>query len=323
VPALYPGDLSDIAINIWLLLFLVMLLLFMLIYGYGYVTPPTQRRRWLRKNYPGVARAVERYRRPGDKLETYYPALILSERRYFLLAYHDKGQPERVRRFLLVDETGQVIDDLELAKVAVGAKSLALHTIHYGYHQERLGNFHSTESVERDLSRFFDLLRRQRNRFEALGQGYLEDYSRVLEAEEAALALPDATKATIELKAEWAAEHGLSRLTEVSYEEVVELENRIREARKEAVAFFPILKDVAAPARRLAQAVGERRVWPAKETMIEGFMAMTDLAAGVQGAEGYQIAQMSEEDIRAWKEGTAWAAEVEGGSVEEKWATAE
>jgi hypothetical protein len=289
---------------------------FEVIYLLKFVSPPTQRRFWLQKHYPDVSRAVQRYKQPGDIIETYFPVLVVNNQKYFLLAYHDRKPPRNVKRFTLVDDTGGVLDNLDLIKKVARTKTLALFSIAPAYHQKRITAFESSKSALQGLARFFDLMHRQRNHFAPLGTTSFSDYERILEVEAAVKDVSHATLAMIDLEAKWVADHGFGRLTEVSYEDVLKLESQIREIRKPVVAAIPPLESVVEPALRLVNVL-RGRTWPVKHKMIQGLMGLTDLARGLMGADEYYLSRMSTGDLKAWREGLAWAAEVDSQSNKE------
>jgi hypothetical protein len=275
------------------------------------VSPPTQKRRWLRKHYPEVAKAVKRYKRPKDHVDKYFPVLSIDEQEYFLLAYYGKEDLYRPKRLILVNTSGEVINDLSLVKKAGKTKTLALYSIGYDFHQDRARSFNAMDSVKRDLTYFFNKLKRQRERFATLGPRLFTDYRQVLEIENSALEAPDVTKKIIEAQTQWAIDHGMHRMTEVSYQQVLELEREIEEIRNSWVSNLPALIQLEEPARRLANAVQEKESWPVKDRIVEGFLAMTDLAKEVRGGEIYQISGFSEQSMKAYQNGLDVARKVE------------
>jgi hypothetical protein len=258
-----------------------------------------------------VAHAVQRYHQPGDIIEAYFPVLVVNNQKYFLLAYHEKAPPRKVRRFVHVDESGRIINDLDLVKKVARVKSLALFSISPAYHRKRINAYKSTKSAEKGLAKFFDLMHRQRNDFAALGTNSFSDYARILEVEPVVKDVSKASLAMIDLEANWVKDHGFGQLTEVSYEDVLNLESQIRDARKPAIKAIPYLESVVEPASRLANRLRRAQTWPVKHTMLQGLLGLTDLAKGLHGAEEYYVSRMSSGDLKAWKDGLAWAAEVD------------
>jgi hypothetical protein len=322
----YPGDLSDMTLDIAFLIALLLIPIFMIIYSYRYMMPPTQRRRWLRKNYPGVARAVERYRRAGEKAEPLKPKLIINGKTYFAVEYHDQKEPEGIGGYVLLDHQGRPVFDEQLFRKAMQCRTLAIHTIDYTYHKERLGAAISAERAVKGLQRFFRMLKTQKRRWEAEGAEMAGAWRKIVGAEKIALEVLEASNAVGMLEADWAAEHGLSRLTEVRHEDVLALDeewHRIREPiLRRAVSS---LDGVPEAADRLVGKLEEERSWPNRDDLKEGLLGLVDLTNLAREilAENGTYAYTTEHQLRKWRERMAWAAEVEGGSVEEKWVTAE
>jgi hypothetical protein len=85
------------------------------------------------------------------------------------------------------------------------------------------------------------------------------------------------------------------------------------------------LDGVPEAADRLVGKLEEERSWPNRDDLKEGLLGLVDLTNLAREilAENGTYAYTTEHQLRKWRERMAWAAEVEGGSVEEKWVTAE
>jgi len=174
---------------------------------------PASSRRWLRRKYPRVAAAIERYRKAGEVRETYVPAVVLDGRRCFLVFYYDKKRPDQLRGATLLSEDGRVLDDPALVERAARMKHLARETIDYYRHQARARLLLGGERAIRGIKYVFKVLREKRERFAALGAQVLADWERVMAVEGTMLSVLEASYTAALLEAEWAKEHKLGLAT--------------------------------------------------------------------------------------------------------------
>jgi hypothetical protein len=276
------------------------------------IGPPTRRRGWLRRRYPAVAAAIKRYMKPGDLLENYTPVLRIGEECYFLIAYHDRRDPDRPASFLLVDKTGHPVKDKELVRRAAKAKSLAISTIDHAKSQERLTKLHTAAQVEAAVGDVFERLRQERSRFAELGEGTLTDLDVVLGAEEAMRRVVGATRALTLIEAEWAEKHGLGRLTEVDYRDVGAVEQKMREARLPLLAEQSALLKAKEPAQRLGRLVKERLSHiPMAHKIEEVLLGIADSTAYLKSKNEDIYGTVTEEHWLKWRERMAWVDEVD------------
>src|SRR3990170_2983260 len=277
------------------------------------IAPPTRRRGWLRRRYPAVAAAIKRYMRPGDLLEDYTPALVDRGGCYFLIAYHDRRNPDRVLGYLLLDESGRPVRSEEMMKRAGKCKTLALTTIDYKQHQRRLRDIKSYGQALGTLVHVLSLLGQEKSLFAALGAQAIADLDTVIRAEGAIRTALEVTISIELFQADWAARHGLGRLTVVNYEDVIALEAEITKVRQRLVDWLHELASAVLPARRLAEQVERMPTIPARGLIKEGLLAIADLGDGIQEQEtgGYDYAHLTEAQWQAWRERMAWADEVD------------
>jgi hypothetical protein len=308
------GDsLTEDVVPFYFLAAAVIALIFVVLYALKFVSPPTQRWGWLRKNYPGVARAVQRYQQPEDIRDAYFPVLRIDQQDHFLLAFYENSPDRKIKRLVLVDDAGEVVEDLELAKKAARAKTLALTAIAPKSHNNRSSWYQSNRAAEKGLTRFFDLLHRQEQSFSKLGESAFQDYQRVLSAEGAVKDTFRSSSAQIQQEAAWVIDQRFSRLTRVSYQQVLAFESTIQEIRNPMQEALPSLEASIEPAARLVNIIKALPSRPVKHTMVEGFMAFLDLAVGMKDLEEYQLAGIKQEDLQAWESGLAQAATMKKG----------
>jgi hypothetical protein len=283
-------------------------------FAYGQlIGPPTGRLGWLRRHYPAVAEVIKRYRKSSDLLEAYTPALVIEGKRYFLIAYHDRRNPQPVAGFLLLDEAGGRVVDEELLARAAKCKTLALETIEYARHQRRAAEIHSFGQAKSTLKGVLATLRRQRWRFAEMGAEVLADWERVTAIEPAMEVALDASAAIKVLESEWAAKHGLGRLTEVRYEEVLGLEARITEAKRPLLEHVNDLEAAAVSAERLTEKVQKMSLLADQKQVEEGLLALMDLGKGMveEQSRPYSYVRMSDQQWQAWRDRMAYADEVD------------
>ncbi|MEW6569539.1 MAG: hypothetical protein AB1449_15515, partial [Chloroflexota bacterium] len=290
---------------------IVSLVAIILLWG-QWMTPTASRSR-LRKHYPAVAAAIRRCRQPGDVDEKYTPALVIDGKRFFLIYYHGKKAPDDIRGILLLDEKGHRVSDDGLLRRAAKCKTLALETVSYDRHQARAGQVASFARAVTTLERVSRYLREQRPWFVAAGEGLEEDLDQVLRAVPVAQAFVDAAARQTLIRAEWAATHGLGRLTEVSYGEVSALEERINEALSEARSNLRPLEEAVEPARKLADSIRGRPGLARRRSVLELLQGLIDLGEGIQAdpAKGYVYGYLDEGHWAAWRERMAYADEVD------------
>jgi hypothetical protein len=282
-------------------------------YAWGWaISPPTRRRGWLRRRYPAVAAAVKRYMKSGDLLENYTPVLWIGDGRYFLIAYHDRRDPDRPAAFLLVDGMGHPVRDREMVRRAAKAKSLAISTIDYAKSGERLTKLRTVAQVEAAVGEVFERLRQERSRFAELGQGALADMEIVLGGEEAMRRVVATTRALTMIEAEWAEKHGLGRLTEIDYRDATAVEEKMREARLPLLAEQSALLKAKEPAQRLARLIKERLSYIQMAPKIEEvLLGIADSTAFLKEENEDIYGTMTEEHWARWRERMAWADEVD------------
>jgi len=277
------------------------------------VYTPTRSRLWLRRKYPRVAAAIERYRKSGEVRETYIPAVVLDGRRWFCVFYMDKSNRNQVRGGILLDEEGRVLDDPALARRAMKLRHLAQETIDYYRHQARARQMLGGERAIRGTKYVFQTLGKKKERFVALGPQVLADWEAVMAMERPVLSLMEAIYAMKTLEAEWAKGHGLGRLTEVREEEYLAFEAQLLELRRPYEVAAPQFVDIVEPARRLAETV--RGMWemPHAKEVAEGLLGIADSGESLQrgGWDDYEYFSLHENEWQAWRERTAWAKEVE------------
>jgi hypothetical protein len=195
---------------------------------------------------------------------------------------------------------------------AVRCKTLALETIDYRMHQKRLQTIAGAQKAVNGLGRAFRTLREQREQFSRQGDQSLADLDEVLGAEEAMIGVIEASIAMKLLEAEWAAKHGLGRLTEVRYEDMAALQKAMQEARRPAAAEVERITSVVEAANRLAGVVKGMHTLPNRKEVEEGLLGVADSGEMLRGeGEAFQYAHFKERDWHAWRERMAWADEVD------------
>jgi len=280
-------------------------------YAWGWaISPPTRRRGWLRRRCPAVAKAIQRYQQPTDQLEDYTPALVVDGKRYFLIYYHDKRNLPRFSGILLLDEAGRRPRDKDLIQRAAKCKTLAQQTIDYNLHQQRAAAIATLRGGISQARAMFGALRANREMFEQMGPGAMADWEKALSVEDIVSAVVEEGRAVKMLEAEWAEKHGLGKLTEVAYQDVVDLEAAMDAARRGVVEALPRLAPATEAARRLAKALHERDGSKASRLLEDGLHAIVELDV-LRDEGALEYGAFSEDQWQAWRERMAWADEVD------------
>ncbi len=192
--------------------------------------------------------------------------------------------------------------DAEALQKAAMCKTLALDTVPYDRHQVRAQKMKSFERAVETLGKVGRDLRGQRSWVAAAGGDLERALDEVLSAVPVAKAFVSAAVSQLLLIAEWAASHGLGRLTEVKYEEAAELEARMREALAVARSNVRPLAEAVGPARRLAEAVRKQPGIRRRGAILELLDGLVDIGDGIEADmnQTYAYAPLEERHRAAW-----------------------
>jgi hypothetical protein len=271
-----------------------------LAYGYGWwMGPPTARRGWLRRRYPAVANVIKRYEKPGDGRELYTPLLIIDGNPYFLIAYPDRRNPSHAIGYLLLDEHAHRVQDEEMFKLAVKCNMLALQTIDHGFHERRANEIASFENAAVTLRRMFQILRQQRERFASKGAQALADWEQV------------AVRMRL-WQAQWAKDHGMRRLTQVSDKDVEEVEKAMDGMAAPLRDGLGLMARAVEATKRLVKVIEGETRFPQKRMVMEGLLGIADgKPAFERRGEPFQYTTVDEDALQAWRDRMAWADQVD------------
>ncbi len=282
-------------------------------YAYGWLMgPPTRRRGWLKKHFPGVAQAIKRYMQKGDLLEDYTPILRIGGKRYFLIYYHDKGNVDVLRGILLLDEKGRRVKDEKMLRLAAKCKHLALKTIDFSKSQRRAALVDSWVQTMPGLRTTFEWLRKNRQQIEAISEQARSDLGVLLEGQDDLFTLMTLNRDANLLEARWAKDHGLGRLTEVAVEDVLDLEKRLLELTQPIVQMAQRIRELEQPAERLAKVLTELPAVPQRKMMVEALLGIADGARTVYGwVEKREYGWIDEEHLKAYRARNTYADQVD------------
>ncbi len=296
----------DIALILTILSLAIITYLYVLI-----MMPPTRRRSWTRKHYPAVWDSIKRYHRKGNVIETYTPVLIINDRKYFLIYYHD-SKTGQLNAMILLDEGGNLINDRGLIHKAMKCKTLALNTVDYANSNRRAGEIEQYKIAISDLENVFRILREEKDRFSEYGPQAKQDLEKLLEAEDAAIATIQASIDIKMLEAEWSKKHKLGRLTEVRYENVAELESDMVNARCPSVQGFEKYIEAESPARNIVKLIKVMDTFPQQDKVVEGLLGIADSAEYLVGEdEVYEYSRPQEGDWEIVSKGFTLVEEVD------------
>ncbi len=280
------------------------------IYGLA-LNPVVKGTRWLRKRYPAVARAIERYEQEGDDREVYHPAAVIDGKRYFPIYYPDPYEDDKLRGMLILDEHGRPIDDEDLMRKAIRCKYIALETVDYNNNARRAKDIDEFRRALKVMPRGFRMLERLRSRLREQNLRLEKDLDRVLAIRQEARLFLESTIAISRAKAQWAKDHGLGRLMEVDYQDVLKLEAEISRLRLTMLdQAEPII--TALPAlKRLYRAV-ERYKLPRRRLLLPFLEGLVTMADGLtKEPRDYILLDPSDDDLQAFRERTQYALELE------------
>jgi|Deesub1362A_J573_1020465.scaffolds.fasta_scaffold11741_1 hypothetical protein len=277
------------------------------------VNPIVQGLRWLRKHYPAVAQAIERYEQEGDERDIYFPACIVDGKPYFMIGYYDADNPGRFSGILLMDQEGTVLANEALLDKVSRCRTLAMDTVDYRRREEAAKNIADYRRALRALPHGSRLLRKYTSRFQSLGPRYGKYVQQLIEVEQSvALFLQAVIEQNLAI-ARWAASHGLGRLFQVSFDDVLALEKEISTTRQPVMAHLARLEAAAGAARRLLKAVP--KAVPGRERrLLRAYLeSLSILGKGIteETRKDYTLSYLTEDDLRAFRERTQYALELE------------
>lgn len=281
------------------------------------IGPTTKRRRWLKKNFPAVEKAIDRYRKRGEILEDLIPALVIDNQRIFLIATYEPGNRESPSGLLLIDESGSPIMEKELFAKAIQCKSLAVKTIDFRRFNEKIGIIQNAQASVEGLNQVLDILRKEIPQITNIDSTVGKDIEKLIATKEPIHLFAQATIDIQLLEAKWGKEKSLGKLTEVSYDQVSWLIDEIEKIRKESVKRYGEIAGAVEPALRLIKVLeGIQYRIPQKDQVIEGLLGIADIGRGVIGHEKFEYALPEEGDWQAWRDRMEWARKVDAGLVE-------
>jgi hypothetical protein len=260
-----------------------------------------------------VAQAIQRYEQQGDDREVYHPAVLIDGKRYFPIYYPDPHE-DRLRGILILDEQGRPIQDETLMRKALRCKYIALETVDYNNGARRAKDIDEFRRALKVIPRGMRLLEKLRLRLRELNPRLERDLERVLAIRPAAEFFLETTIAISRAKAQWAKDHGLGRLTEVDYQDVLKLEEEIAHLRHAMLdQAEPIINTLPA-LKRLYNAI-KRHKLPRRRLLLpflEGLIIMTE--GLTEEPRDYVLLDPSEDDLRAFRERTQYALDLQARS---------
>ncbi|MEW6568073.1 MAG: hypothetical protein AB1449_07890, partial [Chloroflexota bacterium] len=217
-----------------------------------------------------------------------------------------------VRGILLFDEQGRRVNDNDLAQRAAKCKSLALATIDYGKSQERVRAIAVSEKAVAGIREVYRILRHEKDRFYEMDPEVREAWDTLIGAEQAVMVAVGTGREIDLLVAEWAATHGLGRLTEVVEGEAAELFERIEALRERDVQGYSVWVGACETAGELAKAVRRLRGLSRRSLVLAGLLGLVDSAKVMtEDVVRREYWSLSDEHWAAWCERMAYADEVD------------
>jgi hypothetical protein len=184
----------------------------------------------IRKTHPLVVESIRRFKKPGEFLGKYFPRLIVDGKTYYSIIYwaYEGLNSTKETGVLVLDDQGKIITDKDTAKKVAKCHYLATLTIDDSYGVRRSDNaekaFKSIETIKKQKV----LLQEQKPYFEALGMDVEQAREKINASADTLRELFEANTQADTLEAEWGQQRGFHRMAECRYEDVLELESRMK-----------------------------------------------------------------------------------------------
>jgi hypothetical protein len=287
----------------------------------------------LRKIAPKAVRAIRRYRKFGESLGHYSPALEVEGLWYFPATYssfdYQRGGLLVLRGLLVLDEQGQLVRDRDLMQKLGPCYRLAMATISDQGQIPRIGEVSRTKRYLKALDEAIPFLRELDGYFQALGEEGAKAIAEILSAEEALRRRTELGIARETMEAQWGVEHGLTRLVEVHYAEVRELEKGMQtllQPRYDSRSSIVRAGQAAAPLLAIIEAKGmvaevkvpngywSQRYYLHERDRVKNFLSTTAEIGEMVAGQGhhYEFPGFSDSEWLAWNSRMEWVDQVEG-----------
>jgi hypothetical protein len=185
----------------------------------------------IRKKHPPVVQSIRRYQKRSEFLGKNFPRLIVEGKTYYSVIYwaYEGLNSTKETGVLIFDDQGRMITDEELAKKIAKCYYLATLTIDESYGVRRSDKAETGLKSVKTIKNMKILLKEQAPYFEALGGDLDQARLRVFESADVLQEWFERNTRADTLEAEWGKQRGFHHMAECRYEEVLELEARMKE----------------------------------------------------------------------------------------------
>ncbi|MBL8078004.1 MAG: hypothetical protein JNM55_08580 [Anaerolineales bacterium] len=177
------------------------------------------------RRYPRMAYTAHRLKQFFESYSLYLPLIYVKGKPYIVVGY----SLQTIRGMATIDENGGFVKDEGLAEIIIRCQKLATNVLHMPYSLTRAKEIDSFMQTDRQMQGAFLRLRVNEEYFRAAGEPAYTLWKNVVAFEQDFHFLVTTMIERKNWQAQWALDHGLNRLVEISDEQLYEVESRLRE----------------------------------------------------------------------------------------------
>ncbi len=202
------------------------------------------------RRYPRMTALARRLKKFFESYSPYVPLIYVKAKPYIMVGY----SLEVMRGMATIDEHGKFVQDEELAEVIMRCHKLAANVLHLPYSLTRAKEIDSFMQTDRQYQAGFLRLRVNEEYFRLAGEPVYALWRNVVAFEQDFHIIVTNMIERKNWQAQWALDHGLNRLTEISDEQLYEVESRLREFDSVFIKYLEKIDKVGADAEKLRDA---------------------------------------------------------------------
>jgi hypothetical protein len=182
------------------------------------------------KKHPAVVQSIRRYQKRGEFLGKNFPRLIVDGKTYYSVVYwaYEGLNSTKETGVLIFNDQGRIVADEELTKKIAKCHYLATLTIDESYGVNRSNKAESASQSIKTIKNMGVVLKEQTPYFEALGADVEQARQRVQSSADVLQEWFEGNTQSDTLEAEWGRARGFHRMAECRYEDLLELETRMK-----------------------------------------------------------------------------------------------
>jgi hypothetical protein len=194
----------------------------------------------------GTARQLKQF---FEHYTWYIPLIHVKGRPFIWVGYEIEG----MRGIATIDEYGRFVKDEALVEVIMRCNKLATDVLHLPYSLARAREIDSFMKLDRQTQAAFLRLRVNEEYFRAAGERPYALWKSVVGFEEEFHVIVTTMIERKNWQAQWALDHGLNRLVEISDQQLYEVEARLREFDAVFQRYLETIDRVGADAEKLSE----------------------------------------------------------------------